>query len=268
MKIGRFATHDITRRPLFQRLVRTVYPHGAVRTVQRGPLKNYRLLVGPGMGFTFIWDTSGDEWKWVSLVGAGDCVYDIGAHSGQSTLHLAQAVGRTGRVVAFEPVVANFDRLVRNLELNALGHVVPVCAAAANSEEDGQFEMSERQSTRGRLVTFGLDPLPSAEFRTVAVRQVRLDSWQAQGWPAPTFLKIDVEGGAPGVLAGAHALLQACRPTIYIELHSDGERAAVRDLLRDHDYRAWSLDGEAVTDPTVQTITPLLCRPAEAVRLN
>ncbi|CAN5830298.1 FkbM family methyltransferase [soil metagenome] len=268
MNIGHIPIHDITRLAFFQLLVRTAYPFGSVRRVRRGPLKNFRLLVSPGMGFTFIWGANGDEWKWVQLIGEGDCVYDIGAHCGQSTLYLAQAVGRTGHVVAFEPVAANYDRLVRNLALNALEHVVAVCAAAAQSDEEGQFEMSERQSTRGRLVSFGLDPLPSAGFQTVAVKQVPLDSYKARGWPAPTFLKIDVEGGAPGVLAGAREMLQACRPTIYIELHSEAERAAVRDLLRDHDYRAYSLDGQAVADPTVQMITPLLCRPATADRLN
>ncbi|WP_296337318.1 FkbM family methyltransferase [Reyranella sp.] len=94
------------------------------------------------------------------------------------------------------------------------------------------------------------------------VRQLALDSCEERGWPAPSFLKVDVEGGAAGVFAGAHEFLKRCRPVIYIEMHSTEERAAVRDLLGRYDYRAFSIDGGPIDDPTAAHLTQLVCRPA------
>jgi FkbM family methyltransferase len=214
------------------------------------------------MGFTYIWDMEGGAWDWVRLVGAGQCVYDIGANSGQSTLHLARAVGREGRVIAFEPVPSTFQRMARNVALNALSQVTPVCAAASNAEGDAEFEFNEQRSAQGRLIPLGQGNTRSNEFRAIKVKQLRLDSYGTQGWPPPSFMKIDVEGGAPAVLEGAQNLIATCRPTIYVELHSPDEQAAIRDLLKDHRYRATSLSGQIVEDPAAQWISPLLCRPA------
>jgi precorrin-6B methylase 2 len=65
------------------------------------------------MGFTYIWSMDGGAWDWVRLITAEQCVYHIGANCGQSTLHLARAVGRGGRVIAFEPVPLNFRQFVQ-----------------------------------------------------------------------------------------------------------------------------------------------------------
>jgi len=179
----------------------------------------------------------------VKFVAAGQCVYDIGANCGQSTLHLARAVGREGRVIAFEPVAWNFERLVRNVELNALDQVTPVCAAASDLDGDAKFEFTEHNSTQGRLIPVGQENTRPSDFQEIRVQQLRLDPYDGRGWPAPSFLKVDVEGGAPAVLAGASGLFESCRPTVYIELHSGDEQLAVRDLLRRHRYRAYSLAG-------------------------
>jgi FkbM family methyltransferase len=261
MTTGLLPTHLLSSTGVVQRLIRTAYPYGSLRTIKRGPLKNFRLVVCPSMGFTYIWSMDGSAWDWVRLITAEQCVYDIGANCGQSTLHLARAVGHSGRVIAFEPVPLNFRRLVRNIELNALTQVMPVCAAASASDSEGSFEFSEHMSTQGRLVSLGQDNTRRANFETIKVQQIRLDSYKVRGWPAPSFLKIDVEGGAAAVLSGAGNIFMSCRPTVYIELHSRDEQAAVRDLLRDHRYRAYSLAGQAVEDPTVQWVSPLLCRP-------
>lgn len=251
--------HDLARSRLAQTVVRAAYPYGSVRTIRRGPLKARRMIVGPGMGYTYIWNMQGHEWDWVRLVGKGQRVYDIGANCGQSTLHLAEAVGPDGAVVAFEPTPDNYRSLVRNVELNALGQVTPVCAAVGAVDGVVQFQFDRKRPTMGRLNSANVD-LGDAEV--LEVRQLALDSYEERGWPAPSFLKVDVEGGAAGVFAGAHELLKRCRPVIYIEMHSPDERAAVRDLLGRYDYRAFSIDGGPIGDPTAAHLTHLVCRPA------
>ncbi len=251
--------HKFAHFPIIQAVVRAVYPYGSVRTVRRGRLKGRPVVISPGMGYTYIWGLQGQEWDWVRQVGKGERVYDIGANCGQSTLYLADAVGPGGVVVAFEPTPDNYQNLVRNIELNAPGVVTPVRAAVAEAEGVAQFQFDRHRPTMGRLSSANAE-LSNAEV--MEVRQLALDSYEQQGWPAPTFLKIDVEGGAAGVLAGGHELIRRCRPVIYIELHSDAEHEAVRDLLTRHDYRAFSVEGMPVVDLAAAHFTQLVCRPA------
>ncbi len=250
--------HKFAHFPIVQAMVRAAYPYGSIRTIQRGPLKARRIVISPGMGYTYIWDLQGKEWDWIQQVGKGDCVYDIGANCGQSTLHLADAVGTSGKVVAFEPMPDSYQRMVCNVELNGLGFVTPVCAAVAAAEGVGQFQFDHHQPTMGRLSSANWD-LANAEV--MEVNQLALDSYEQQGWPAPSFLKIDVEGGASAVFAGGHELIRRCRPAIYVELHNHEEREAVRGLLARHDYRAFSMRGVAIVDPTVIDHTQLFCCP-------
>jgi FkbM family methyltransferase len=250
--------HKFAHFPIVQAFVRAVYPYGSIRKVQRGRLRGRRVIIGPGMGFTYIWNLQGKELDWVQQVGKDDCVYDIGANCGQSTLHIADAVGPDGMVVAFEPMPDSYQSLVRNIELNGLGFVIPVRAAVAATEGMAQFLFDRDQPTMGRLSSANWD---LANAQVMEVHQLALDSYDEQGWPAPSFLKIDVEGGASAVFAGGHELIRRCRPAIYIELHSNEEREAVRTLLAQHDYRAFSMTGVAIADPTVLHYTQLFCRP-------
>ena len=56
---------------------------------------------------------------------------------------------------------------------------------------------------------------------------IALHELLAEGQRPPAFMKIDVEGGAAEVLAGARMLLERFHPTIYIELHGSEEQMAV-----------------------------------------
>jgi FkbM family methyltransferase len=212
------------------------------------------------MGFTYAWAISTEQWEFGSLVKPGMCVYDIGANCGQSTLSLAKAVGVWGRIVAFEPVEEVFANLTFNLKLNPSLRVNPVCAAASEHKGQLYFLFDRNLATQGHLC--GVEPtyvLPNA--KTISVCSVRLDDYIQEGWPAPQFLKIDVEGGAGSVLAGAKNLIATQRPTIYLELHGPEEQSAVRELLETFDYQALTLSGSQVLNPTAAWFNPLICKP-------
>ena len=248
-------------------LIRLAYPFGRVRRIRRGPLNGSRYLVASGMGFTFAWNVNGEQWSaMASLAGPEACVYDVGANRGQSTLHLAHAVGSKGRVIAFEPMPAVFADLETNLGLNGLTRVTAVNAAAAEREGTSEFLFDPERPTQGKLATAEpTNRLDQASTQTV--RLLRLDDFEQHGWPAPTFMKIDVEGGAGVVLEGAQALIAAYRPTIFIELHGPEERAAVARLMERHGYAARTPSGENVADPQSVPDTVLVCfpRPPQAV---
>ena len=50
----------------------------------------------------------------------GDVVLYVGAYKGGTTKYFADKVGPTEKLHSFEPVNANYDDLVRNLQVNNL----------------------------------------------------------------------------------------------------------------------------------------------------
>src|SRR3954463_13800131 len=57
------------------------------------------------------------------LCGAGDVVIDVGGNIGTHSVALARKVGRTGRVLAFEPQRLVFQTLCANVALNSLENI-------------------------------------------------------------------------------------------------------------------------------------------------
>src|SRR4051812_32514257 len=189
------ATHTLSRTRFAQRVVRVVYPHGSIATVRRGPLKGYRVVVSPSMGFHFIWQVDRAGWAGIESVKPGACVYDVVANFGQSTLRLANAVGPTGQVIALEPMPATFATLRQNIEINRLTQVTLVQAAAAATDGTGPFTIDLYQPEQGRLAS-----VAGATGAPFDVPFVALDSYRIMGWRAPDLIKIDTEGGASVVL--------------------------------------------------------------------
>lgn len=154
-----------------------------------------------------------------------------------------------------------FAHLVFNIELNPSLQVMAVCAAASDRNGESDFLFDGEVTSQGHLI--GVEPtymLPNA--KAISVRTIRLDDYVQEEWPVPEFLKIDVEGGAASVIRGARNLIANHRPTIYLELHGPEEQSAVRDLLSTFNYRAQTLTGSEVPEPTAGWFSPLICKPS------
>ena len=260
MNLSRLVRSGWSSSAAVQKLIRFAYPFDAQRRIRRGPLRGQTITLSPGMGFTYIWNLDAEGWAWVNRIPRGSVVYDIVANCGQSTLHLAAAVGRDGRVVAFEPVQSVFKRMVDNVEANDLGQVTPVCAAASNVDGTAQFAFDAGDPTVGRLSP-DESSTSMAHPVMMPVTVMRLDTYKERGWPAPSFLKIDVEGGARAVFEGARELLSRHRPAFVMEMHSADEQAALKDVMREHRYRATQASVGNIVDPTVGWASPLYCEP-------
>jgi FkbM family methyltransferase len=250
----------VTKSALLQRLARIPYPIGAVRSVVRGPLKGMRFTVVPGMGASYALGSDSYHFRWFSSrLRPGMTVYDVGANRGQMALYFARAVGSAGTVIAFEPVPRLFDALVANLRLNSLTNVSPHRLGVARSRGRAQFLFNEQSPTQGKLLHCEpsyLDPAAAA----CTVDTTSLDEFVGEGaGPAPDLLKIDVEGAAGLVLRGAARTLAKHSPAVYVELHGPEERLAVKECLVSQGYRAVTLRGEPVDDPTGGWHGPLWC---------
>ncbi|SDR31673.1 FkbM family methyltransferase [Natronobacterium texcoconense] len=169
-------------------------------------------------------------------------VFDVGANVG--IYALALAAGSPDRhVVAFEPAPSVASRLRANVALNDLEDRIDVRTCGVG-DEDGERPFF--RSTNPELSAFDRESARRwgasvAEVQSVPVR--RLDSLVGDGsddLPPPDAIKIDVEGAAPSVLAGARDVLEHYRPQIFLEIHGDGLERDVagesRTVLEDVGY--------------------------------
>jgi FkbM family methyltransferase len=184
------------------------------------------LRLGPSRGEALL------EKRFVEMISPGDVVYDLGANIGWYALLAARLVGPEGRVLAFEPLLANAHYARANGERNGLQNMIVIPAAV--TDEEGWTTFRERSSLGGRIEKHDTqaqaDRRAKNEFietgRSI-VPTIALDSWLAQtGQPAPTLVKMDVEGAEVGALRGMRQTLASARPTLIIELHSTRDEVA------------------------------------------
>lgn len=147
-----------------------------------------------------------------AMVHTGDTVVDVGANIGWFTLHLAEQVGSTGSVLAFEPAPRTVARLLQHVRRNNLRQV-EVIPLALGEKAEGPRQMRIQSSYR-------LDGTDGSEEAEVAI--TTLDDY-LQNHPVSSlrFIKIDTDGMEIAVLRGAEATLGRYRPSLLFEVGSD-----------------------------------------------
>ncbi|MDS0300419.1 FkbM family methyltransferase [Halogeometricum sp. S1BR25-6] len=157
-----------------------------------------------------------------------DVFWDVGAHVGVYSVLAAERLPPE-RVVAIEPHPENVERLRENLERNGRDATV---RRLALDDECGRAELGV--SSPDGTGAFGVLNRTSAQ-RSVAVQTDRGDSLVADGVPAPTVLKVDVQGAELDVLRGLRHALLGCR-TVYVNVYEKhfsrgDEGEEIRDVL-------------------------------------
>lgn len=149
---------------------------------------------------------------------------DVGANFGVYTVAMAQAVGRGGRVWAFEPTPQTAEFLQRTLELNRCAQATVIRTAL---------------SDRGGSVAFALNPdselnaiaAPGAAAREViTVPAMSLSQAAAEhDWSRVDLVKLDVEGHELEVITGGAEFLSSASPLLMFEIKA-GDRLDLRVL--------------------------------------
>ncbi len=153
------------------------------------------------------------------IVKPGQLVVEVGANIGAHTVWLAQTVGPTGTVIAFEPQRIVYQTLCANLALNSLTNVHCLCAAAGKAPGEIVVPPLDYSQTNNYG---GLELGGYQQGETVYV--VTIDSLKL---PRCHFLKIDVEGMEQAVLEGAVQTIAAFAPILYVENDRQHKSAAL-----------------------------------------
>ena len=163
----------------------------------------------------------------------GDVVVDVGANIGYYTILLADKVGKTGKVYAFEPDKTNFEILVKNIKENDLENVVAINAAVGSKNETRILYKSEENLGDHKLFKPTLPSLKKGGKTVVAskdveaVKIIKLDDLLRN--IKTNLIKIDTQGWEPEVISGAKKIIKRDKPIIFLEYSPASYKAAKLD---------------------------------------
>lgn len=178
-------------------------------------------------------------------VSSGDYVIDVGSGFGFYTKILADSVGSSGKVLAFEPDQTNFIRTRNCFALDATSAPSNECVVVKNlavSSNNGYSKLliDGRNPANHRLQD-------SDNVEGISVQTVTLDS-EVESFGLPSFVKIDVQGNELEVLRGATKLIARHKTNFLIEFdpENDGELLQqIWDLMTNRGYEAFEVSNRA-----------------------
>jgi protein O-GlcNAc transferase len=213
-----------------------------------------------------------DEIKFLRhLLQPGQKVIDIGANYGVYALSMAQAVGPTGRVWAFEPASGTARLLAEGIAVNGFTQVF--LEQSALSSSCGTAQLSLNKNSELNALVHG-QPSTSA-VETVPV--LTLDDWmRGQHGPHIDFMKIDAEGEEANILQGGKRFFAELSPLVQYEIKAGADLHL--DLV--HDFAALGYDSyrlvpglnllvrfDAESPPDGYLLNLFCCKPDRAERL-
>jgi FkbM family methyltransferase len=190
----------------------------------------------------------------------GDVAIDIGAHTGDTAVPLALAVGKSGLVLALEPNSYVFPVLRANSELNlAKTSIMPLMFAATPEDGEFEFEYSDSGFCNGGRHE-GINKWKHTHAFKLSVAGKNLQTYLASELPALVprirFLKVDAEGYDYTVLSSLSELITKQRPFIRVEVYKWTDRPRRTQLyrfLREHHYDVFRLiDDQHYLGPEVR----------------
>ncbi len=148
----------------------------------------------------------------------GEIFIDIGANVGAYSLVASRLVGKSGKVIAFEPGSKSFLRLLKNISLNGLTNIIPERMAVIDKSTQTDLFISGSQNL-GMSSIYHHD---SETGITEKVEAVSLDDYvEKKGISRIGLIKIDIEGSEFLALKGMQKVLTDMRPKILVELKEE-----------------------------------------------
>jgi FkbM family methyltransferase len=151
-------------------------------------------------------------------------VLDVGANIGFYSIPWGRKLkSLNGKLYAFEPVRANFSRIIQAIELNKLEEVVTAFQVGLSDDETVIqiiIDQTDNSSTGNAVIVRG-DVKATSNSVEETVDLVTLDKYaKQQGIQRCDLIKIDIEGAEPMFLKGGLQFIEKHRPIIYGEFNA------------------------------------------------
>lgn len=183
---------------------------------------------------------------WIeNVVKPGDVFYDIGANVGAYSLVCSKAHDDQVTVYSFEPGFNTYAALCRNIIHNGCGrNITPIPTLLLDRMGTTVFKYRSTDSGSARHAV-GEQGLATKDFKeTKAVYEqpmlsITLDHLvETFGAPAPTHVKLDVDGPELEILkGGARTLSSGTVQTIMVELDEKKNRKPITELLESYGFK-------------------------------
>lgn len=181
----------------------------------------------------------------------GDFCIDIGAHTGDTTLPMALAVGKGGFVLALEPNPYVFTVLNKNAGLNKdHTNILPLMIAATEKDGDIDFEYSDSGFCNGGLHQ-NISRFKHGHAFKLTVKGLNLSDLLrnkfSEKLPHLRYIKVDTEGYDLNVLESVSDIIEEYRPFINAEIfkHTDkAYRETMYSFLSDRKYLIYKVKND------------------------
>lgn len=162
-------------------------------------------------------------------VKAGETWLDVGAHYGYTAIALAELVGQSGHVCAFEPSLTTAGHLNQTRVLNGLYQITVLPFGLG---EPGDIRVISAPIERG-MANHAFGGTGTENIFVVGFDHL----WKRLGEQTIHGVKIDVQGMELQVLEGMLGTLVAHRPKLVIEFHAGTDRNRILEILGTTGYR-------------------------------
>jgi FkbM family methyltransferase len=228
------------------------YPHEiATFTLPKDGEIRFARWMHPGETPKTVTQASVDALR--SFLREGDVAIDIGAHTGDSALPIALAVGSRGRVLALEPNPYVFKVLAVNATLNPEKTTIsPLMFAAMPTDDEFEFEYSDAGYCNGGFHG-DIGKWRHGHFQRLRVEGRHLGRYLREHAPdilaRLRYVKIDTEGFDHAVVRSMEDVIASARPylktEIYRHLSAEARHAYDRDLRR-MGYQLFKCEGDEI----------------------
>ena len=196
----------------------------------------------------------------IDFVKKDSVVWDVGANVGVFSI-AAASLASAGYVLAIEPdpFLVNLINKTKEhnenkeLKLEVLGAAVSQCSGIAT------LAVARRGRASNYLVDFEGRSQAGGARETLIVPILSLDII-FETLPAPTLIKIDVEGAEWAILQGAEKLIDKSHPIIVVEVGSKSCKKTIEYLLSKK-YQLSDLYTGCELDPNIFTSSDIVAQP-------
>ena len=148
---------------------------------------------------------------------------DAGAYNGDTAREMKKYFSNLKNIVAIEPDVKNFSKLLKYCEAETDIIVFPINAAAWSENEILNFSSSGNRNSTAVATT-------SYQHKDLKIKCLRLDSIERE---KTDYIKFDVEGGEMRALRGSEKIIISDKPTMLVSVyHRSSDIFAIANFIK------------------------------------